>query len=62
MHIIGTLCAIGAGIFFGFIGPVTKVAYNLGVGIGLAIVLRYLIATLIVIPFITLNKPSFSVY
>ena len=43
MYIVGTLCAIGAGIFFGFIGPVTKVAYNLGVGLGLAIFLRYLI-------------------
>ena len=37
MYILGTLCAIGAGVFFGFIGPVTKVAYNLGVGLGLAI-------------------------
>ena len=62
MHIIGTLCAIGAGIFFGFIGPVTKIAYNLGVGLGLAIVLRYLIATLLIIPFIIKNKPNFNIY
>ena len=39
MYIVGTICAIGAGIFFGFIGPVTKIAYNLGVGLGLAIIL-----------------------
>ena len=62
MYIAGTICAIGAGIFFGFIGPVTKVAYNLGVGLGLAIVLRYLIASLLITPFILLNKPSFSMY
>ena len=62
MYIVGTICAIGAGIFFGFIGPVTKVAYNLGVGLGLAIILRYLIASLLVTPFIIINKPSFSMY
>ena len=62
MHIIGTLCAIGAGIFFGFIGPVTKIAYNLGVGIGLAIILRYLIATMLISPFIISNKPTFAMY
>jgi drug/metabolite transporter (DMT)-like permease len=62
MHIIGTLCAISAGIFFGFIGPVTKIAYNLGVGLGLAILLRYIIATLIISPLIILNKPTYSVY
>ena len=62
MHIVGTLCALGAGIFFGFIGPVTKIAFNLGVGLGLAIILRYLIATLMITPFIILNKPNFSIY
>ena len=62
MHIIGTLCAIGAGIFFGFIGPITKIAYNLGVGIGLAIILRYLIATILISPFIISNKPTFAMY
>ncbi|MDC0226638.1 DMT family transporter [Alphaproteobacteria bacterium] len=62
MYIVGTLCAIGAGIFFGFIGPVTKVAYNLGVGLGLAILLRYLIATILISPFLFKNKPTFSVY
>ena len=62
MYIVGTLCAIGAGVFFGFIGPVTKVAYNLGVGLGLAILLRYLIATILISPFIFKNRPSFSIY
>jgi len=62
MYIVGTICAIGAGIFFGFIGPVTKVAYNLGVGLGLAIILRYIIASLLITPFIIINKPSFSMY
>jgi len=62
MYIVGTICAIGAGIFFGFIGPVTKVAYNLGVGLGLAIILRYIIASLLITPFIIVNKPSFSMY
>tara|TARA_B110000196_G_scaffold307650_1_gene307502 strand:- start:248 stop:1111 length:864 start_codon:yes stop_codon:yes gene_type:complete len=62
MYIIGTLCAIGAGVFFGFIGPVTKIAYNLGVGLGLAILLRYLIATLLVAPLIFLNRPTLGMY
>lgn len=62
MYIVGTLCAIGAGIFFGFIGPVTKIAYNLGVGLGLAIFLRYLIATILIFPFVIINKPTFSMY
>jgi len=59
---VGTLCAIGAGIFFGFIGPVTKIAYNLGVGLSLAILLRYLIATILICPFIIKNRPTFTMY
>ena len=62
MHIIGTLCAIGAGIFFGFIGPITKIAYNLGAGVGLAIILRYLIASILITPLILFNKPSINLY
>ena len=62
MYIIGTLCAIGAGIFFGFIGPITKISYNLGVGLGLAIVLRYLIATILIAPFIILNRPNVKIF
>ena len=62
MYIVGTLCAIGAGIFFGFVGPVTKIAFNLGVGLSLAIPLRYLIATILISPFLIKNKPTFSMY
>ena len=62
MHIIGTLFAIGAGIFFGFIGPLTKIAYNLGAGVGLAIILRYLIATILITPIFISNRPSLKVY
>ena len=43
MHILGILFALGAGLFFGIIGPLTKLSYNLGVGVGLAIFLRYVI-------------------
>ena len=62
MHIIGTLYAISAGVFFGFIGPLTKVAYNLGAGLSLAIILRYLIASALVLPLILKNKPSLEMY
>ena len=41
MHILGILFALGAGLFFGIVRPVTKIAYNLGVSVGLAIFLRY---------------------
>lgn len=37
MNILGIIFALAAGVFFGIIGPVTKTAYNLGAGIGLAI-------------------------
>ena len=50
MYIVGTMCAIGAGILFGFCGPLTKIAYNLGVSAGLAIILRYLIASILIMP------------
>ena len=62
MNIFGALFAIGAGIFFGFIGPSTKMAYNLGASIGLAIVLRYLVATILITPAIVLKPPPLSVY
>lgn len=62
MYILGTLFAIGAGIFFGFIAPLTKMAYNLGAGIGLAIVLRYVIATILITPLLLFNKPSLIIY
>ena len=62
MYIVGTLCAIGAGIFFGFVGPVTKIAFNLGVGLSLAIPLRYLIATILISPFVYKNTPTIKMY
>ena len=39
MNILGIGFALAAGVFFGIIGPVTKTAYNLGAGVGLAIFL-----------------------
>ena len=62
MHIIGILYAIGAGVFFGFIGPLTKIAYNLGAGVGLAIILRYIIASILITPAIFINKPTLNIY
>ena len=62
MHIIGILYAIGAGVFFGFIGPLTKIAYNLGAGVGLAIILRYIIASILITPAIFINKPTINMY
>ena len=52
MNIIGIIIALTAGVFFGIIGPVTKTAYNLGAGVGLAIFLRYIVALLLVAPLI----------
>ena len=52
MNILGIIFALAAGVFFGIIGPVTKTAYNLGAGVGLAIFLRYIVALLIVSPLI----------
>ena len=52
MNILGIGFALAAGVFFGIIGPVTKTAYNLGAGVGLAIFLRYIVALLIVAPLI----------
>ena len=62
MHIVGTFSAIGAGILFGFCGPLTKIAYNLGVGVGLAIILRYLIASILIAPVFIKSKPSLKIY
>ena len=52
MNILGIIFALTAGVFFGIIGPVTKTAYNLGAGVGLAIFLRYIVALLLVAPLI----------
>lgn len=62
MNVLGSLSAIGAAIFFGFIGPTTKLAYNLGAGISLAIVLRYIVATLLITPIIINNPPSINTF
>ena len=56
MKINGILVALGAGLFFGVIGPLTKNAYNFGAGVGLAIFLRYLVALIIVSPIILKQK------
>lgn len=62
MNILGIVFALAAGVFFGIIGPVTKTAYNLGAGVGLAIFLRYIVALLIVAPLIPYQKNLLKTY
>jgi drug/metabolite transporter (DMT)-like permease len=62
MNIFGIVFALAAGVFFGIIGPVTKTAYNLGAGVGLAIFLRYIVALLIVAPLIPYQKNLIKTY
>ena len=62
MNILGIIFALAAGVFFGIIGPVTKTAYNLGAGVGLAIFLRYIVALLIVSPLIPRQQNLISTY
>ena len=62
MNILGIIFALAAGVFFGIIGPVTKTAYNLGAGVGLAIFLRYIVALLIVSPLIPRQQDLISTY
>ena len=62
MNILGIIFALAAGVFFGIIGPVTKTAYNLGAGVGLAIFLRYIVALLIVLPLIPRQQNLISTY
>jgi len=62
MNILGIIFALLAGVFFGIIGPVTKTAYNLGAGVGLAIFLRYIVALLIVSPLIPYQKNLIKTY
>tara|TARA_Y100000590_G_scaffold199501_1_gene226575 strand:+ start:2200 stop:3078 length:879 start_codon:yes stop_codon:yes gene_type:complete len=62
MHLLGIFFALGAGIFFGILAPTTKIAYNLGVGVGIAIILRYFIASLLIAPFIPFQKNLLGVY
>ena len=61
-YIFGIIFALAAGVFFGIIGPVTKTAYNLGAGVGLAIFLRYIVALLIVSPLIPRQQNLISTY
>ena len=62
MNILGIIFALAAGVFFGIIGPVTKTAYNIGAGVGLAIFLRYIVALLIVSPLIPYQKNLIKTY
>ena len=62
MSILGIGFALAAGVFFGIIGPVTKTAYNLGAGVGLAIFLRYIVALLIAAPLIPYQKDLIKTY
>ena len=62
MNILGLIAAISAGMFFGFIGPTTKLAYNLGASIGLAIILRYIVGTLLIIPALFYKPPSINIF
>ena len=62
MHVLGIFFALGAGLFFGILAPTTKIAYNLGVGVGLAIVLRYFVATLLIAPAIPFQKDLLDIY
>ena len=61
MYVLGSLSAIGAAVFFGFIGPTTKTAYNLGAGIALAIILRYIVASLLITPALIYNPPTLKI-
>ena len=56
MFIFGVIFALVAGILFGLIGPTTKIAYNAGASVGLAIFLRYAVASIIILPFIPYQK------
>ena len=62
MNILGIIFALFAGFFFGIIGPLTKTAYNLGAGIGLAILLRYVVALIIVTPLIPNQQYLINTY
>ena len=62
MFIFGVIFALVAGILFGLIGPTTKIAYNAGASVGLAIFLRYAVASIIILPFVTYQKNLLSNY
>ena len=62
MFIFGVIFALVAGILFGLIGPTTKIAYNAGASVGLAIFLRYAVASIIILPFVPYQKNLLSNY
>ncbi len=62
MFIFGVIFALVAGILFGLIGPTTKIAYNAGASVGLAIFLRYAVASIIILPFVPFQKNLISNY
>ena len=62
MFIFGVIFALVAGILFGLIGPTTKIAYNAGASVGLAIFLRYAVASIIILPFVPYQKNLVSNY
>ena len=62
MVIFGVIFALVAGILFGLIGPTTKIAYNAGASVELAIFLRYAIASIIILPLVPYQKNLISNY
>ena len=62
MHLLGIFFALGAGLFFGILAPTTKIAFNLGVGVGLAILLRFFIASIVILPIIPFQKNLLITY
>ncbi len=62
MFIFGVIFALVAGILFGLIGPTTKIAYNAGASVGLAIFLRYAVASIIILPFVPYQKNLITNY
>ena len=62
MFVFGVIFALVAGILFGLIGPTTKIAYNAGASVPIAIFLRYAVATIIILPFLPYQKNLFYVF
>lgn len=62
MFIFGVIFALIAGILFGLIGPTTKIAYNFGASASLAILFRYVVATIFILPFIPFQKNLLKTY
>ena len=62
MFVFGVIFALVAGILFGLIGPTTKIAYNAGASVPIAIFLRYAVATIIIFPFLPYQKNLLDVF